>query len=342
MWLTRKQFREGVLKRDNYKCVICSRTDDLAAHHILERRLFGETQGYTLDNGSSLCPQHHILAEQTVLTCEEIREAAGITEVILPEHLYKENRIDKWANIILPDDRRLKGELFYDESVQKILKQGGVLGQFCEYVKYPRTFHLPYSQKVTDDDKILKDNKNFEGKKIVVTTKLDGENTTMYKKYLHARSIDSQTHPSRNWLKAFHYNMSYNIPEGWRICGENMYAKHTIYYDNLKSYFYVFSIWNEKNECLSWEDTIEWSELLDLELVPVLYKGIWDADIIKGLCKDNEREGFVVRLYDSFSYGDFRKSVAKYVNPIFKNKLKEEDTYHWRYSAITPNKLAEK
>ena len=121
-----------------------------------------------------------------------------------------------------------------------------------------------------------------------------------------------------------------------------MYAKHTIYYDNLKSYFYVFSIWNEKNECLSWEDTIEWSELLDLELVPVLYKGIWDADIIKGLCKDNEREGFVVRLYDSFSYGDFRKSVAKYVNPIFKNKLKEEDTYHWRYSAITPNKLAEK
>ena len=82
--------------------------------------------------------------------------------------------------------------------------------------------------------------------------------------------------------------------------------------------------------------------LLELEIIPILYDGLWDVDIIKEFCKSDKREGFVVRLYDSFSYGEFRKSVAKYVNPIFKSKLSEEDTYHWRYRAITQNKLVKK
>ena len=177
MWLTRDEFRKGVLNRDNHKCVICPRTDDLAAHHIMDRILFGETQGYCLSNGASVCPSCHIQAEQTRATCDELREAAGITEVILPEHLYKDNRYDKWSNIILPDGRRLKGELFFDESVQKILRLGGVLDQFCEYIKYPRTHHLPFSSKVTDDDRVLKDTKNFEDKRVIVTEKMYGENS---------------------------------------------------------------------------------------------------------------------------------------------------------------------
>jgi hypothetical protein len=341
MWLTRKQFREGVFERDNNKCVICGEFAD-AAHHILERRLWGESQGFYISNGASLCPEHHIQAEQTVLSCEEIREAAGITEVILPDHLYKDNVYSKWGDIILPDGRRLKGELFFDESVQKILKNGGVLGRYCEYIKYPRTYHLSFSQKVTDDDRVLKNEDQFQNKRVIISEKLDGESSSLYCDYMHARSIDGQNHPSRNWLKNFHSKMGYNIPEGWRVCGENMFAKHTIYYENLKTYFYVFSIWNERNECLSWDDTKIWSELLETNLVPVLYDGIWDEEITKDFCKDDKREGFVVRIADSFRYGDFRKSVAKFVNPIFKNKLKEEDTYHWRYSAIVPNKLIKK
>jgi len=338
MWLTRKQFREGVFARDNNLCVICGESAD-AAHHIVERRLWGECGGYHLSNGASLCPECHIKAEQTVITCEEIREAAGITETLLPSHYYKENRIDKWGNIILPDGRRLIGELYHDESVHKILKSGGVLGEFCKYVKYPRTLHLSFSDKVTDDDRVLENEDHFIGRRVIVTEKLDGENTSLYPNFMHARSIDGQNHPSRNWLKSFHANMGYNIPEGWRICGENMYAKHTIYYENLEHYFYIFSIWNESNRCLSWEDTLLWSELLELKVVPILYDGVWDESCIKSLCKNNEREGFVVRVADEFSYSEFRTSIAKWVHPSFREKLKSEDTFHWRYSAITPNKL---
>jgi hypothetical protein len=328
--LTRDEFRKSVFDRDGHKCVICSRTDGLDAHHIVERRLWTDSGGYFIQNGATLCPEHHIEAEQTVLSCEAIREAAGISEILLPEHLYKDDRYDKWANIILADGRRLKGELFFDESVQKILKSANILDIFCNYVKYPRTMHLPFSEGVTKDDRVLEDTSHFEGKRVIVSEKFDGENTSMYRDYMHARSIDGLNHSSRNWLKNFHSKMSYNIPEGWRICGENLYARHTVGYDNLKSFFYVFSIWNDINKCLSWDDTVEWSSILDLDIVTVLYDGIWDKAKIESLTKDDNREGFVVRIADGFSYGDFRKSIAKFVSKMFRKKLDENSNIHWR------------
>lgn len=68
--LTRDEFREGVFKRDNHKCVICGKPAQ-DAHHIMEKRLF-DNCGYYLDNGASLCGKHHIEAEQTILSCEKI------------------------------------------------------------------------------------------------------------------------------------------------------------------------------------------------------------------------------------------------------------------------------
>jgi len=117
--LTRDIFKEGVFKRDSYKCVICGEAAR-DAHHILERRLFTDG-GYYLDNGASLCEMHHIMAEETTLSCDEIREKIGIKFPVIPEHFYSDLDYDKWGNIILPTGVRIKGELFYDESVQKIL-----------------------------------------------------------------------------------------------------------------------------------------------------------------------------------------------------------------------------
>lgn len=210
-----------------------------------------------------------------------------------------------------------------------------------KYIKYPRTNHLPFSKGITTDDRILEDTNCFKEKRVIVTEKYDGEGSSLYKNYLHARSLDSANHPSRNWLKNFHSQICHNIPEGWRVCGENLYAKHSIFYDNLRSYFYVFSMWDEDNTCLSWDDTFDWAKCLGLETVTVLYDGIWDENKIKELCNDDKREGFVVRLATDFAYNNFNKSVAKYVNSEFKDELKK-DTSHWAYSAMTLNKLAKK
>jgi hypothetical protein len=101
------------------------------------------------------------------------------------------------------------------------------------------------------------------------------------------------------------------------ICGENLYARPSIEYRHLSSYFLLFSVWNEQNVCLSWAETAEWAALLDLQTVPVLYQGVWDEAIIRNLytstLQGDEMEGYVVRLADSFTYAAFRRSMAKYV-----------------------------
>lgn len=334
--LNRDKFRESVFSRDNHKCVICGKPAK-DAHHIIERRLFNDG-GYYLDNGASLCEEHHIEAEKTTLSCEEIREKIGITNIVLPEHFYKDLKYDKWGNIILANGNRIKGELFYDESVQKILRAGNVLSEFQKYIKYPRTYHVHWSN-LGKDDRQLKDDSNFHNKNVVVTLKMDGENTTMYNDYIHARSLESKSHESRKWVKGLWSRVGYMIDENMRICGENLYAKHSISYDNLKSYFMVFSIWID-NICLSWEETIEYSTILGLETVPVIYEGIYNKDkILESFEKfKNQNEGFVIRISEEFTYGAFKTSIAKYVRPEFR-RLINNSHGNWISKRIEPNKL---
>lgn len=333
--LSREEFRTSCFERDGYKCVICGDGKHngvkLDAHHIIERRLWDDG-GYYLDNAATLCDKNengcHFKAEQTKITIEEILDKIGVKKPLLPENFYDDLRYDKWGNTYLENGKRSKGPLFDDESVQKLLVW--CLDDFTEYVKYGRTYHCPWSEGINDDDKVMKDTSNFNGKRVVVTVKLDGENFTGYRNYCHARSVDSRHHNSRSWVKNYH--MNYIAPyllEGWRICGENLYAVHSIKYDNLKSYFYGFSIWDDKNVCQSWDDTIEWFDLLNVEYVDVLYDGIYDEEKIKKLYDSSMYdtcEGYVIRIANSFHYKDFNKCVMKYVR---KNHV--STTKHWMF-----------
>lgn len=340
--LSRDSFRNGVFERDNHQCVICKQSA-VDAHHIIDRRLWKDG-GYYLNNGASLCKEHHLAAEMTTLDCQTIREACKV-DIILPDHLYSNVNYDKWGNEILKSGERLPGDLFNDLSVQKILKLGGVLGDFTSRIKYPRTFHLPWSPGMNRDDRKMGDISIFEGQEVIICEKLDGENFSMYSDYMHARSIIMDSHPSRKWVKNFWAQKGYNIPIGWRVCGENMFAKHAIHYSKennnvLETYFYMFSIWDERNVCLSWEETEEWSELLEIPLVPVFYKGIWDMEVIENLNKKMETnngtiEGYVVRLTREYHYSEFRNVCGKYVraNHVFNNHG------HWTSQKIIKNEL---
>ena len=215
------------------------------------------------------------------------------------------------------------------------------------YIKYPRTFHVPWTGGKTSDDKMLSPGQlassTLAKGAVVVTTKRDGENTSLYRDHYHARSLDSRHHPSRDWVKGLHGRISYLIPEGWRICGENLYARHSIEYRDLESYLEVFSIWNEKNEALSWSETKEWCELLGLRHVPVLYEGPFDAEKLRELADGLDpqtQEGYVVRVAGSFHYDDFSGCVAKYVCEEFHQALQESDE-HWMHKEVVPNQLRE-
>lgn len=208
--------------------------------------------------------------------------------------------------------------------------------------KYPRTYHVPWSQTITNDDKILtlKELECFKNLKVSLSIKMDGECTTLYTDYYHARSIDSKHHESRSYVKQLHDNIKHLIPNNWRICGENLYAKHSIYYDNLDSYFMVYSIWNENNICLSLKETLEWCQLLELFHVPIIDIIDFNIEIIKEYCNKfdtNENEGIVIRNIESFHYKYFKYNVSKFVR---KDHIQSDN--HWMYSKLTINKLKEK
>lgn len=166
---------------------------------------------------------------------------------------------------------------------------------------------------------------------------MDGENATLYNDGFHAKSIDSPHHPSRDWLARYHAEMGYNIPEGWRVCGENLYARHSLFYKDLPTYFMGFSVWNERNRALSWDDTVEMLELLDIHCVKVVYRGIFDEAVLRRLAAELNLavdEGLVMRVAEEFAYEDFGKCVAKWVRA---DHVQTED--HWMHQAVVANKL---
>lgn len=209
-----------------------------------------------------------------------------------------------------------------------------------DYFKYPKTFHVEWSPGLQNDDRKMEDYSVLQNSPtgIVVSIKMDGENTSLYKDKIHARSLDSKDHPSRHWIKGLWGSIKYNIPEGWRICGENMYAKHSIHYKNLDSYFYVFSIWNENNECFDYGTTLELCKELGLQHVPVIYEGKWDENYLRNdifnILDMNIHEGYVVRNFASFHYDDFQKNVCKFVRA--KHVQTSE---HWMFEKMIPNEL---
>ena len=199
-------------------------------------------------------------------------------------------------------------------------------------IKYPRTYHFPWSPGLQNDDRRLETTDFFMGQEIVVTTKMDGECTTIYQDHIHARSIDSGYHESRDYVKGVWGRIKSDIPEGFRVCGENLYAQHSIPYDNLEDYFLGFSVWNG-DICLGWNETQEWFSLLGIESVPVLYEGIYDEDFLRSL-DIGDTEGYVVRLREPFTYEEFNVKVGKYVR---KNHIQTSE--HWMTQKVVPNKL---
>lgn len=205
--------------------------------------------------------------------------------------------------------------------------------------KYPRTPHLPFSEGCTSGDKKLKSTDHLKNMEIVVTEKMDGENTTIYKDYYHARSLDSKHQEYHSYLLSkIIPGLQYFIPDGWRVCGEYLYARHTIYYNNLKDYFLGFGIYDDKNNCLSWDETKRLFENWGVNYVKEFYCGLYNDDIVKKIAEEailNGSEGIVLRNVNSFSYDDFGENTAKYVQANF---VKTDD--HWTTQKIEKNNLA--
>lgn len=138
--------------------------------------------------------------------------------------------------------------------------------------KYPRSLHAKFSLGTTSDDRFMPEGyvKVFsEFDSLVITEKLDGQNDCIKKEGVFARSHTSPTiHP---WDAPIRQRWSLIKDDlgDLEIFGENMYGIHSIEYESLESYFYVFAV-REKGVWLSWAETCFWAEMFGFPTVPVL------------------------------------------------------------------------
>lgn len=149
--------------------------------------------------------------------------------------------------------------------------------------------------------------------------------------------------------------------------GEWMYAKHTIYYDNLPHYFFEFDIYDKVNK--KYLDTETRHKMLEgspIISVPVLSKGSFNKmeDVLKCITNSNyitenhktnldievERnnlrkeeiiyndsmlmEGLYIKVEENGEVVD----RMKYVRYSFYQSVQESDS-HWLERPIIPNKL---
>ncbi len=210
--------------------------------------------------------------------------------------------------------------------------------------KYGRTYHYPFSPGTTSDDRInfdyWKDMSSIQN--IIHTEKLDGENTCLNKYGVFARSHAAPTlHPWANYLKQ-KWDIIKNDLGDLEIFGENVYAIHSILYQDLPSHFYVFAI-RLHDTWLSWDETKFYANLLDFHMVPVIagskptLKNEFEEEILKIVSKPSQfnsydvftslpctMEGIVTRNNGEYKIEKFKQNVFKYVR---KGHVKTDE--HW-------------
>ncbi len=198
--------------------------------------------------------------------------------------------------------------------------------------KYSRTYHFPFSPGTTSGDRITKDWTGILQHELVMTEKLDGENTCLKTSGVYARSHAAPT--ISPWSVKMRELWEYH--KRWlgdlEIFGENLYAIHSIEYEKLDSYFYIFAI-RLHDEWLSWEEVEFYAGVLELPTVPVIRQTVFsekeiveniETEMQNGSRLGGECEGFVFRNSGSFHVDDFSKNVLKYVR---KNHVKTDE--HW-------------
>jgi len=213
--------------------------------------------------------------------------------------------------------------------------------------KYPSTPHWPLSMSVQRGDTLHKNHQIFVGKEVVITEKIDGGNTALWNGNVYARSVVQPA--TDGWfamVKKHHGWKTVELDPTVVVYGEDIYGIHSIEYDAIsedETYRIFaareFDVENAPDRStgrfLSWDTTVELAHQLDIQTVPILFRGVFNSvNAITDFFNNNisspsaigpEKEGFVMRIADGFAASDFAKYTCKFVRP---NHV--QTTQHWR------------
>lgn len=196
--------------------------------------------------------------------------------------------------------------------------------------KYPSTSHWPWSDTVHRDDSIHPEPSVFVGREVVITEKIDGGNTCLFNGECYARSVAAPSTAKWFAMVKKHHAWKFSCKTDVAVYGEDIYGVHSIQYAPVAEHdtyriFAIRSLNAIPNQFYSWDELEAFGKQWDINTVPVLYRGVFDSvdDITRffqsELPKESEiggnREGFVMRIADSFQADDFSTLVCKYVRP---------------------------
>jgi hypothetical protein len=197
--------------------------------------------------------------------------------------------------------------------------------------KYPRTFHLPFSPKVSNDDKKWDESEleeQFFGTEVLISEKMDGSNVCLTNKDLFARSHSSApTHPSFGPLKVFHQEIKNLISDDISFFGEYCFAVHSVKYTLLPHFLNIFAV-RFGDDWLDWDDVQDLSREIGVPTVPVILSGCFSSkksfkETIESFASFSSvygptREGLVIRRKNNICQENGKMlGIGKYVNSNF-------------------------
>lgn len=223
-----------------------------------------------------------------------------------------------------------------------------------EFFRFPQTPHITWlSEGMPRDDKLLSpaDLEEFLSHELIVEEKIDGANlgfSISPEGKLQAQNRGSfidlddpygQWKPIRWWLSTVRYALKDALGPNLMLFGEWCYARHTVNYTRLPSYFVAFDVYDrEAGAFWSVARRNAFAAELGIMVVPERARGQFDLDGLiallgESVLTEGPAEGIYVRQED----GDWLKQRAKLVRAEFVQAIEE----HWSKRGIEENQLAD-
>ena len=360
----RQQFREQVFNRDDNTCLIpwCEDTAD-DAHHILERELWADG-GYTPNNGASVCNYHHRYAETNDIPPQAFWMWAGIEDPPIPETV-DSWQVNKWGDkfetppwedlrdrIKYQSSRHLLPLYWHDDTLaeERIENDDTGLDSLEDFVGVP----LVITHKIDGGNCMLVN---------------DPDNPVRARNGSSPEDTMEPLYESGGLY--WRQEVNQKLPDRLQVFGEWVWAKHSIHYgcdcedecedvgpslseltgvDDDRAYFQTFGVYDKKlNLWLSWPKTKQVSDALGFPTTPVIYcEGDDDTATFESTHEarreliahahrviDNGGEGIVVRKKFPFHFGQFGRSLGKYVR---ENHVKDDED-HWSKRTVVQNRV---
>ena len=252
-----------------------------------------------------------------------------------------------------------------------------------ELRKYPRTPHLQGSKLQPGDEDLQQvPLRRLHGRHVVVEEKVDGANCAVSfgpqrelrlqsrGHYLEGGPREEQFGLLKTWAACRAHDLGERLGERYILYGEWLYAKHTVFYDQLPHYFLEFDIYDRERDLFL--DTKTRRELLDgsaVRSVPVLFEGDgkslkrpgdwlrhslyksprWKDTLTRLAADQGQNPAQVLKETDpsSLSEGLYLKIEEngivqerfKWVRADFLQAIASSGS-HWRDRPILPNQLA--